>query len=295
MKNPIKVGLLLATFNPNLNFLSQLVASIETPENFDVTVYWGDDGSSDEIFPEIRSLLLSRFKVVEHHSLSVGPKMNFMLLLSHSLDSDFIFFVDQDDIWHKDRMALQIYHLKSSGRKGPVVSYFFPRTKRGSQISHPKKHKITKRSILVENRIQGCTILMNQKAALSMLKSPFEVAVMHDWWIIAIAIYIGVLLEYPDPLLDYRLHDGNSIGMPGLLQRFKRLFNSGGTILQRQNRGLRHFLGAQGIEASTLDKWNKLYDQGGIQRILAIMLDDVRRTNVIDEIGRRLFHAIRVP
>lgn len=73
------------------------------------------------------------------------------------------------------------------------------------------------RHLLLQNFVTGCALIGN--AALRSKASPVPAAaMMHDWWLALVAASMGELIDVPVPLVLYRLHGGNTVGVrPGSL------------------------------------------------------------------------------
>jgi glycosyltransferase involved in cell wall biosynthesis len=152
---------------------------------------------------------------------------------------DILVICDQDDVWreHKlallaDRMAVQPDALMAFsdarlidsageliGRSRWRVAGFSPRTMRamsrdpfGPLISH--------------QAVSGCTMAIRAGLLPALLPFPAEVhpalpTMMYDRWISLMAAAAAPAITVPEPLVDYRIHPGQQIGIPAL--RIRRI------------------------------------------------------------------------
>lgn len=144
--------------------------------------------------------------------------------------SDFYCFVDQDDIWNKDKLREAADALSQYGSKPALwVCRVTPfRTYDGTQIDegvHPRWiPRPSWRNALVENIGPGCAMVWNRglHEILTSRHTPGGI-LMHDWWVYAVASTVGQVIVEPRALVRYRLHGGNAVGIDNSpLSRFRR-------------------------------------------------------------------------
>ena len=73
-------------------------------------------------------------------------------------------------------------------------------------------------SISLQNIVTGCTCLMNKSCILHALPFPPSV-VMHDWWLAMTTSRLGILFCLNEPLLSYRQHGSNVVGVKSFSKR----------------------------------------------------------------------------
>lgn len=222
INNHYEVAILLATFNGE-RFIERQLSSIanQTYKNF--TCYIHDDGSTDNTCEIIRKFIKKdkRFKYVSGPSQH-GAKNNFMFLLN-SVNSEYYFFSDQDDFWHKNKIELQLSGLKKIEKDKNYPSLCFCNlnvVKNDCIISNNfMKYsgfyvdKIDYKNIAFKNVAPGCAMCINKSLRNEALKvSDYTNIEMHDWWCILIASTVGKCLFLDLCLNDYYQHDGQQIG-----------------------------------------------------------------------------------
>ncbi|HFM3342220.1 TPA: hypothetical protein ACG68J_005018, partial [Escherichia coli] len=72
---------------------------------------------------------------------------------------------------------------------------------------------------------QGCVTIFNKELIPFIKADSIDNWYMHDWWFIMIASLYGTVDFIDEPLIDYRIHDGNVAG--GLRKNiFKKIKSS---------------------------------------------------------------------
>ncbi len=75
---------------------------------------------------------------------------------------------------------------------------------------NPRRNKIN--NLLLSNVVTGCTMAINRE--LLELATPFPLGIkMFDWWLALVASVFGEMAFVEVPLLKYRVHQNNSVGI----------------------------------------------------------------------------------
>ena len=223
-----EVLILLATFNGE-KYLSEQLASIERQTHGHWRILASDDGSTDTTPAQLEAF---RSRHAGRVTLLAGPaarsaKGNFFKLLHASPPAQYVAFSDQDDVWvdnKLDRLVAACQRLER--RVGPDVpcavfsdlrvvdetlqvqaaSFFREINSRPDRVSFG--------SLLVENAIPGCSMLVNSALAdeFRSYRGALEGARMHDWWLTLLAAGMGATAFVPDQLVLYRQHSQNAAG-----------------------------------------------------------------------------------
>lgn len=221
---PAKVELLLATYN-SAAFLPNLLDSLLDQDFPDFQLIISDDGSDDATMHIIGNYC-PRFarapRLLEPRKRTGGAAGNFSHLLAHST-SQYVMLVDHDDIWHPNKVRSALDGIAAAEREygdqtpllwhgdlrvidaaGAVVAPSFWTMKRidprcSSEFSR----------VLVHATVVGCTLIANRSLVKIALPVPQE-AIMHDWWLNAIAAATGRVVHDPRPNIDYRIHGRNA-------------------------------------------------------------------------------------
>ena len=131
MSNDINPScILLACYNGEKYIEDQILSIInQSYSNWHLIIR--DDGSTDRTKDIIQHYknIDKRIGIIEDDKGNLGPSMNFGALLQFAYEKNFeiFFFCDQDDIWSKDKLAVQVALFNSieriSGRDIPVMVY----------------------------------------------------------------------------------------------------------------------------------------------------------------------------
>ena len=221
--NSPTVAVLLATYNPNRKFIKEQISSLAQQEDVNIILYWGDDGSDFDLFEYIESLI-QEFNYKCFKSNRVGFAQNFFNLLQQTEDEDYVAFCDQHDIWLPGKLKSQIMNLAGHGEV-PALTHSTPLRLVNNNVqkipNRCRDHDL--KTLLVRNCVQGCTVCMNRKAK-TLLKTNLESRIYwHDWWTALVIANHGKVLVEAEPLVLYRIHANNAIGMPNTINRIKTL------------------------------------------------------------------------
>lgn len=214
-----RTAVVLATYNGG-TFLSEQLESIRFERGGPIDLFISDDGSRDRT-QELLSETAGRWPHGQVQLFS-GPKRGFAenfrsLMVNAPIDADMVAFCDQDDIWHEDK--LDIAWAALSREDGPAM--FCSRTRsidaegKPSGLSPLFTREPAFRNALVENIAGGNTMVFNRAAWALLRESAARASfVYHDWWAYIVVTGAGGRVFYSaEPLVDYRQHDANAIGL----------------------------------------------------------------------------------
>lgn len=221
--NPIDI--VLATYNGE-SFIEEQIHSIQNNIDYQDLINQiivVDDGSTDQTFSIIERLSSSDPKIVWVPSLGepLGASQNFSRGIGLSR-ADYVMLCDQDDVWLEYKISrsfqkIQIYSENSPAlifsdllivdQKLNVISRSYYEIKKINKNWHQCFSRL-----LLQNVASGCTMLFNR--SLINMACPIDPdAYMHDWWLILIASHYGQVAFIDEPLVMYRQHGGNTIGV----------------------------------------------------------------------------------
>lgn len=219
-----KISIAMTTFNGERFIEEQLNSILIQSVKADEIIIF-DDCSTDntvKILNEIQSQNPNANIVVKKNIYNVGYIKNFYNAISCT-SGDYIFLADQDDIWHYDKIERMIIKMEDTGAKA-ICSNFNLINKNGEQLlncnyrinsfikeCNKELKEITFERLIWENISQGCTYCFTKdvKDVYLSLKNSI---LIHDYQIMLIASLIGKVFFYNEKLIDYRLHDNNTIG-----------------------------------------------------------------------------------
>ena len=219
------IDILMSTYDGEL-FIRDQLDSIFNQSITNWRLIIRDDGSSDntrQIISEYQKKVPNKIVLLDDNE-KLGACQSFFRLMSCS-SAQYIFFCDQDDIWQKNKIELQIKEMQrveaGYGADLPVLVHSDLRVVDESLglISESlwKYQKLNPNSmrglnrVLIQNYATGCTILVN-RALLEYAISGAPKAIMHDWWMLLLASAKGKIVDMPETTVLYRQHNENDTG-----------------------------------------------------------------------------------
>ncbi|MEN6451295.1 MAG: glycosyltransferase [Thermoguttaceae bacterium] len=224
-----KVFVVLSTYN-GVPYVQPLLESIRRQSYGDWSLLVRDDGSSDEtvLWLEEAAAEDSRIRLVEGGD-RLGPAGSFGLLtqLAYDQGADCLFYADQDDLWHGDkieRMLSCMRRAEAAKPNSPQLVYsdltvvnghlqmVHPSFLRHSRLRHGEGRPL--RIVLGRSFVLGCAAAANRELLELALPMPETIA-SHDWWLALCAAAAGQISFLAESTLLYRRHGGNTSGPAG--------------------------------------------------------------------------------
>ena len=214
----MNVAILLSTYN-GARYLPAQLASLAVQSHKAWRLYVRDDGSSDGTLELIRRFADAHPGRVEAEAGSnLGAVASFLALLGRTdIDADAFAFCDQDDVWYPDKIERAVAWLQTAGDQAALLC---TRVRLVDAELRPKGFSPLIRSwgfehALFENIAMGCTTVLNRRAQMLLAGRlpPAKDITVHDWWCYLAIAAVGRVHFDPQPSLDYRLHQGNVIGL----------------------------------------------------------------------------------
>lgn len=231
----MKLSLVMAVYNGEKYLYKQLDSILKQTKKIDEVILI-DDCSKDNSVKVIQSYIkdnqLNNWLLIENTN-NLGYRDNFKKGLS-MVTGDYIFLCDQDDIWHLDKVEKMI-SVFTENMLSVASSFEFinqndekftikeNKNKSNNNIIdfkiHEKLTKIDLKYLLRNNFAQGCTMAIKKELVKEYLANPHK-ELPHDWNLnIIAAIYHGCYF-YDERLIDYRIHDTNTIGLDEVEQTY---------------------------------------------------------------------------
>lgn len=219
-KGPV-VAVLMPTYNGGL-FLAEQLQSISNQVGVQVNLYINDDGSTDDTLGIVHEWLSNGFVYKVFKSDRIGSSAAFFKLLAEVGDEKYVAFSDQDDIWNHEKLLKGISVIENE--KSEMVFSAREHVDQNGKtfgFSSPVRKPPGWRNALVENIAFGNTQLITRKAGKEVLKVG-TVPVKHfDAWVYLLISAIFKVSYIDTPLIKYRVHAGNQVGVRGLFSYFR--------------------------------------------------------------------------
>lgn len=204
----------MSTYNGG-NYISEQIESILTQENVDVELLIRDDGSIDDTINIINAISekhTDKIRLIIGKNL--GYEKSFLNLLLNAKNADFFAFADQDDVWDSDKLFIAIQKLNEF-QQTPALYYSNVRvTNAQLQYSHDIKDRRYDKKVckLLNSGAIGCTIVLNKNLLEILQKYHPKEKWPHDYWIMTVALYVGIVYYDSYSHMSYRQHSKNVTG-----------------------------------------------------------------------------------
>lgn len=219
-----KIDIIMATYNGQAYIKEQIESILEnTYQEWQLTVC--DDGSLDNTISIVKEYMKQypdKIFLYENPK-NLGVILNFLQAVKKS-NNPYIMFCDQDDVWKSNKIQVTYEKMKEMesdvGDKLPIAVFSDGHVVDSKlNIIHPSFHKsgaldvskIDLSSILMENKLLGCTTMLNKRVREMIVTLP-TTARMHDWWIGIICASFGRIGFVNEATILYRQHDNNIVG-----------------------------------------------------------------------------------
>ena len=224
------ITILLCTYN-GARFLAAQLASIEQQQHANWRLIVSDDRSDDATLPILHHFAQRVTQPIEvRDGPQCGPCANFLSLAADpGIDGDYFAFCDQDDVWHREKLAHALEWIRTIPEDVPAV--YGARTRvicaGGNPLGYSRRFSRPPSftNALVQSIAGANTMLFNRAAKRLFEQAGALNVVSHDWWAYQLVCGNGGVFRYdPEPTLDYRQHENNRIGCnKGLRAQLKRL------------------------------------------------------------------------
>lgn len=229
----MKTSLVMAIYNGEKYIIEQLESIRNQTVKIDEAIFI-DDCSTDNSYHMVHQFIdgyqLMNWKLIKNEN-NLGYRNNFKKGLELA-SGDIVFLSDQDDRWHNNKvetmlkyMSDEVLTLASSFRfidqKGEHFEVKKIKGRSNNNLLFQEVDQdlteIKLDSLLEMNFSQGCTMAIRQSIIQEFLNVTTG-KLPHDWELnIISSIHHGCY--YLDiPLIDYRIHNNNTIGMDNIVE-----------------------------------------------------------------------------
>jgi glycosyltransferase involved in cell wall biosynthesis len=220
-----RIGIVLATYNPNSSYFRQQIASIQAQTWQNWVCHLVDDCSAIESQQMIQALVSHDDRFICHfHTQNLNSYHNFERGLQYvATDSTItaIAFADQDDIWQPNKLEVSLETLRTEQallvHSDLELIDGSDRTLHASawEFESRQPEKLTAELLLLRNSVTGCSILFCASLLPSVLPFPPQAQVhwYHDVWVAIVAAQLGKVAHIRQSLIRYRIHSSNAVGV----------------------------------------------------------------------------------
>jgi len=223
------VQILLASYN-GAAYLPAQLRSLAAQQGVEWSLFWRDDGSTDETIAILNEFATAHPGRVARLSGGgrLGAGASFMRLLAEAPAADFYAFMDQDDVWLPGKLARATAALADIDLICTRLRLVAPDLTEIALSPLPSRPP-SFATLLAHNVAAGCTMVLTARARSWALAAPMPEGGLHDWWCaLAVTGCGGRLFFDSQPGLLYRQHSGNLVGGGvGRLDRMRRMLGRG--------------------------------------------------------------------
>ncbi len=219
---PPRVAILLSVFN-GARYLDDLLLSLKLQRDVEPVLVVRDDGSTDSSLETLDGWKESMdIRWVPGSGTHIGlPNSFFELMRWVPSGIRFAAFCDQDDLWHPDKLATALQALSTDGpslwcSNYELIGSHGEALAARSGIAVRYSQDVGVAELAARTLAPGCTMVVNRALLDTLLAFDPHQTVMHDALAGIVAASIGTIVVEPRPLLSYRLHSENAIGIPSM-------------------------------------------------------------------------------
>lgn len=237
----VSVSVVLCTFNGE-RFLSEQIESILSQTYPVDEIIISDDCSEDGTRQVINDYYIAYPKLVRpvFRSVNIGAKENFMHTLKEA-KGDIVFLSDQDDIWEKEKVWEVFNYFQEHPNIGCVftdgsIIQDTPDNIIGSLFHKLKFHNDTQArwsessGFILEDLfypkyyVTGATMALKNDLIKDMPAISFSQQIWHDAFIAMYAAACNSLGFIAKPLIKYRLHHNQQVGLSNINKTSNSLY-----------------------------------------------------------------------
>lgn len=300
------VDIIMGTYNGE-TYIREQIESILKNTYKDWRLWVCDDGSKDNtesIVKEFEQAYPDKifWKPNEENK---GAAINF-LDGARKTTGDYVMFCDQDDYWLPEKIADTLACMKRAeekyGKETPITVFTDAIvTDEGLKTIHSSFHqssrldtsKLDLAHMLMENKMMGCTMLLN-RALLGKLRTFPKQVRMHDWWAGIVAAAYGKIVYLNKSTMLYRQHTSNVVGSiefskKAIMDKASSWRKQKKVLLDTQNQaGSLYELGKEDLQESTrkmIYAFATLHKRNWVMRRVGIVRYQFFKTGAVRNIG----------
>lgn len=219
------IAILLAVYEPNELWLTQLLDSLDRQTYPHLHLYVRDDASPTYPLQRLEQMLrehVTRFPfTLRQNEGNLGSNGTFARLVEDCKEN-YIAFCDHDDVWLPEKLEKSLSLLRESPLHPTLVCANVSVVDgEGALIAsrideHRRRHVFLRgegiaSQLIYRNFVMGCTVVMERERALRYL--PFPDEAVHDHYLAFRAACDGAIDYLDEPVMLYRVYGGNQTGV----------------------------------------------------------------------------------
>ncbi len=217
-----KVSVLMPNYNSG-PFIKEAIESVlaQTYENFELLVF--DDASEDESFAVAEKMALQdkRIKLFKHRKNQGIAKTRNDLIRKLSSSSQYIAWLDADDLADPQRLSMQLEFLESHPEIALCGSSIRLINQHGDTIGaveYPPEPEQIKNKFMEFNQLAQSSVMIRKEVVLQVGFYDESLRRAEDYDYFARVLQKYNAYNFKEPLISYRLHEGQG--------KFTRSFES---------------------------------------------------------------------
>lgn len=218
------VDIIMSSYNGEA-YIKEQIDSILANTWTDWHLYVCDDGSKDDTEQIVKSYVEKYPDKIywKPNQQNKGAAINF-LDGARKAKGAYVMFCDQDDFWLPEKIEVTLQCMKkaeeSYGKETPLTVFtdakvvdekLFVMQESFHRSSKLDTGKLDLAHMLMENKMMGCTMMLNRSLLNKLKVFPKKVR-MHDWWAGIVAASFGKIVYLEHPTMLYRQHTNNVVG-----------------------------------------------------------------------------------
>ena len=218
-----QISILLAVYEPRMDWLRELLLSLDAQTYPNLKLYIRDDSSCAVSFDTIQSCVQDcihafPYKLRRNES-NVGSNRTFEKLTQEA-DGAYFAYCDQDDVWLPEKLQRLETLISQSGAllacsDMTVIDECGVQT--AASITRVRRHHVFRSGenlapqLVFRNWVTGCTMLVRADTAKAAV--PFCPYMVHDHYLALYCADKGAVVCTEERLIQYRIHGNNQTGV----------------------------------------------------------------------------------
>ena len=206
-----RISVAMATYNGE-RYLPEMLDSLASQSRLPDELVVRDDGSTDATLAVVDDFASrAGFPV---RVLPAGERLGYaqnFVTVSRACTGDLLFFADQDDVWHADKLEI-VEAATPPGEAAALFHDFSLQDADGALLSPSFFGVLAERGFGPTVALKGCTIAVT-RAFIDTWDWPKPMSrVSHDFWVALLSTAFGQRRILTDVLVDHRIHEANTSG-----------------------------------------------------------------------------------